>query len=483
MLPNAGPAATESTTTTGRESVLPLADQWQHVVEGRAPLVRYALLVVALALQATSWSTPGHFRPTSDGILAGVLVGTTVASLACAGLAVIDVGRWPLEVRRGLILAALTIAPVLLGIAIPQIGALVQATASRSPYSNDGPVMDEFAATRLLANHDPYWRVNFPYALQHNGLNLPATVSTPLMRGQFSDARDSYPSSSAIAQALYNDQHFGPDRVPSEFESHYNYPALSFLLITPFVWAGMRDLRPLYLFFLAAIACYLAWRTAPPWRYLAPLVILCDVPLLALSTGGQPDPIYAFFLVIAWGEWRSTRLSSVSLGLAIAIKQLAWFSLPFYTVLVWRREGWRKVCERLGLTGLVFGLINGPFILEGPLAYLHSLAAPMTDPMFPLGSGLIALSLAGLIPLLPRAAYAAAEGLLLLGAVVIFAGIPSRRYPSMALLLSVVPLLVAWRSLISYFYLAPILALAACLANRRLEPVEPRHTAVPPVRS
>jgi hypothetical protein len=450
---------------------------WLYLIKAPVLAVRYSLITVALALQTASLSTPGHFRPTTDPLLALVLVGTTTFSLVTTALAVIDVDRWSLEARRALVLVGLVVALVLLGMAVPQLFELGRATVLHSPYANDGAVMDEYAATRLLSGQNPYWRVNFPYALQHNGLDLPATVSTPLMQGQFSDARYSYPSDQAINQALSNDQHYGPNRIPAEFESHYNYPALSFLLITPLVWAGVHDLRPLYLLFIVGIALYLFRCTPWPWRYLAPLIVVADIPLLMLSTGGQPDPIYALFLLLAWGEWRSARLSGISLGLAIATKQLAWFAAPFYAVLVWRAGGWRELAKRLSITIPIFAVTNGPFLLAAPLAYVHSVAAPMTDPMFPMGSGIIALSLAGILPLLSRAAYALLELGALIAGLSAFAFGLCRRSPALGLVLATLPLLFAWRSLINYFYLTPLLALAVCLANEQLEQIGNGSTA------
>jgi uncharacterized membrane protein len=195
-----------------------------------------------------------------------------------------------------------------------------------------------------------------------------------------------------------------------------------------------------------------------------PLILLADVPLMALTAGGQPDPIYGLFLLIGFAEWRSRRVSPLFMGLAVATKQLAWFFLPFYLLLIVREYGWREGLRRSGFMAAVFLVLNLPFILQSPGAYIASIAAPMSDPMFPLGIGVVALFVSNVLPMLPKVAFTVAEisawgtGLLAAARFRVLA-------PAAAAALSALPLFFAYRSLVNYFYLVPLLVLGIMLAD------------------
>jgi uncharacterized membrane protein len=96
-------------------------------------------------------------------------------------------------------------------------------------------------------------------------------------------------------------------------------------------------------------------------------------------------------------------------------------------------------------------VVNLPFIIWSPQAWFAGVMAPIADPMFPLGVGLISLSTSHIIAFLPSTVYSVLEAL---GAVICM-GIywrVCRKYPEAALLLGIIPLFFAWRSLSSYFY-------------------------------
>jgi uncharacterized membrane protein len=321
--------------------------------------------------------------------------------------------------------------------------------------------MDLYAAQRVLDGHTPYMKTNIVTALA--GINAPATNTTPLADGQFRGAK-AYPSAEAIERVFLNVLRYRPRTIPPEFESKYNYPSGSFLFILPFVWAGLSDMRFLYALAIIAMGLYLWYRMPPSLRLLVPLLLLADVPLIASATGGQPDPLYGFFLMIGFAEWRRHSLSSVAMGLAVAIKQLAWFFVPFYLLVVIRKYGWRQAGRRCALMSVIFLTLNGPFIVQSPGSYLASISAPMVDPMFPLGIGIIALFVSSVFPMLPKIAFTLAEMTAWLAVICWF---DRARYltPASGAVLAMLPLFFAWRSLVNYFYLVPILALAVVLTE------------------
>ncbi|MBO0792882.1 MAG: hypothetical protein J2P36_18315, partial [Ktedonobacteraceae bacterium] len=95
--------------------------------------------------------------------------------------------------------------------------------------------------------------------------------------------------------------------------------------------------------------------------------------------------------------------------------------------------------------------INLPFILWDPQAWLAGVLAPVKDPMFPMGVGIVNLSVSHLLPYLPTMVYTILEAIAMLAMLVLYWRI-SRKHPEAAMFLAVIPLLLAWRSLPSYFY-------------------------------
>lgn len=443
-----------------------------EVAVGSPLLARIGLVTLAMALQTLAVYSPGHFRPSPTAAFALFVPLATITSLLACLLATLPLKRLlGLRTRQMLCLAAFASSAVLAVIGIGQAANGVKASLTGQPYTNDGAVMDLYAAQQVLHGHNPYLKTNIVAALA--AINAPCSTTTPLMDGQFRGVR-AYPSETAVQQVCMDDLRLKPRKIPPEFESKYNYPAGSFVFILPFVWGGIYDMRFLYALAVLAMGWYIALRLPRALRPLVPLLLLGNVPLIVLTSGGQPDPMYGLFLLLAYAEWDRPRLSPIAMGLAIATKQLAWFFLPFYLLLVVRRLGWRQAGWRVGIMTAIFLLLNAPFILRSPVAYISSIAAPMSDPMFPLGIGAIALFVANVLPPAPKLAFTVAE---IAGWVAAFLlKLRVRSLPPAAVpVLAVIPLFFAWRSLVNYFYLAPLLTLAILLAERQRRERGPRR--------
>lgn len=429
---------------------------------GSVALVWLAFTVIAMGLQTIGMLSPGHFRPAPNLLFAALVSGTTIASLGASLALGLPLRRlMSLRVRQGVIAVGFAIFAVLTFMGVQNVSSGLALVRSGQPYNNDGAVMDLYAANRFVAGRNPYVGTNIVRALA--AIDAPCTTTTPLMDGQFRGAR-AYPPEGAVQQVCANALRLRPRVTPPEFESKYNYPSGSFLFIVPLVWAGMRDMRFLYALAVVVMALYLGWRLPRTLRFLAAPLLLADVPLIKLTAGGQPDTIYGLFLLLAYAEWETPWLSPIMLGLAVATKQLAWFFVPFYLLLILRRSGRADALRRGGVIAGVFAALNLPFIIQSPGAYLGSLTGPVSDPMFPLGIGVIALFVSGALPMLPKIAFSLGEVLVWTGSLAITVRV--RRLPPVAgVVLGALPLFFAWRSLTNYFYLIPVIALAVVLAG------------------
>lgn len=331
--------------------------------------------------------------------------------------------------------------------------------------TNDGTSLDTNAAMLLLEGRNPYTDSNM-LDLARKFKLLP-DWTTPLRVGQFANRLD-YPTMTELLSVLDTDMKAG--KAP-EFESKVSYPALSFLTLVPFtVFKNYNVLSFYVLSYLVLVG--VAWKMArPELRPWVLLLSLANVPMWSSTIGGNLDVFNTLLLVLTWLTRDKRWLSAVFLGLAIATKQIAWYFIPFYIIMVLRQYGFKETVYRTIIAGGVGLAINLPFIIWNAHAWLAGIMAPIGDPMFPLGVGIINLSTSHLLPYFSSQVYTVLEGLGMIGSLIWYWRICKKR-PEAALLLAVLPLFFAWRSLPSYFYCIayPVFVLMSSRKTRRSLP-------------
>ena len=340
-------------------------------------------------------------------------------------------------------------------------------------FTNDGTSLDTNAAMLLLQGRNPYSDSNMldlarKFPIQPNW-------TTPLEEGQLAGHAD-YPSLIELQSILDTDLKAG--NAP-EFESKISYPALSFLTLVPFALFHDYNVMPFYvLSFMLLI--FVAWKAVrPEMRPWLLLLTIANVPMIVSTIGANLDIFVILLLVLAW-LWRDKRwTSAILLGLALASKQPAWFYLPFYLILTLRMYGFKETVYRSLIAGGIGLACNLPFIIWNPHAFIAGILAPVADPMYPMGVGIVNLSVSHLFPFLPKVAYTVLE----------VAAMPltylwywriCRKHPESVMILAVLPLFLAWRSLSSYFYCAafPLFILQAARGRgheHALQEEKPRH--------
>ncbi|HLI24616.1 MAG TPA: hypothetical protein VKU91_06655 [Acidimicrobiales bacterium] len=299
--------------------------------------------------------------------------GAFAVGLSLAGM-VLAVGALSARSRRQMLL-------VDVGILLAGVGALlawsVTALVANPAYGTDEAAFVQNAARLVLHGKDPYG-ANMAPALARYG--VPIQDMTYLLNGRT--------------------------------VSSFGYPAWSVLVTAPFVLAtgGVQSV------ILADIACagtgmVLAFAVLPrQWRVLA-VVAALDFPILFGYVVSGDIAVFAFpaLVLVAWRwsevgtagrlGWRG-RLGAAAMGVAVATTQLAWFVAPFVALGIFlcrhRELGTRAAINVLarygGLAAAAFGVINLPFIVMGPTAWLAGVLAPLTQHAIPLGQGFVDLS-------------------------------------------------------------------------------------------
>ncbi len=349
---------------------------------------------------------------------------------------------------------------------------LIQHSLDPSVYDSDDATFVHYQAEDVLRGINPYTDVNgFWQAVQQ----FPNAGATPLQRGQF--AGQSFSPDETTIAALLRRYARNPGQAGPEFDpaSLHSYPAGSFLIAVPFIWAGFASTQPLYALCLLLLFGLLIHWTPRGWRWRTALLLLSLSIPITLTLRSSFEVACILCIVAAWrAQARHPWMAAILLGIGCSIKQLTWLFLPFYLVWALRQRGWRVTASSGTVCVLAFVAINAPFLVASPNAWASSMLLPVTEPAFPGGIGLITLAQGGVMPLWPTWVYTTLEVASYLVLLAWFSAQQIRakdgdalsRIAAWGLVLAPLPLLFGPRSLISYTMFLPSLALAAFFQQR-----------------
>jgi hypothetical protein len=311
------------------------------------------------------------------------------------------------------------------GLALATFVLAAMALLNGKGYHVDAVTVPHVAAQQLLAGHDPYTTFDLPAAMAQFGMN-------PELVTHYEDG--------SVVRSL-------------------SYPALNFLLVTPFIAAGVTDIRWIYLFEIIGLILLLLRKVHIPWRPLVSAGVVGNTVIVRQNILAGVDPTWWVLLTVAWIFVESRWLSPIAVGLAMASRQPAWFAAPFYLLAMWKRDGRAEALRRAAIIGIVALLPNLPFIIDNPVAFFEGVGSPMLGALAPYGVGFVRLGLDGAFPLLPRAVYGALAAVSFVTMLAVLWRF-WRSVPIGGVIFPFVPLYLAWRSLQNYFGSIPLLAMA-----------------------
>lgn len=361
--------------------------------------------------------------------------------------------------RRGFSVAA----PVLVVAGATVLFQVPSLVAARAPVSDDVTPSVICAARDLLNGADPYAT---PELRCLHSLRLPASLGTALKAGPYAKFAAQPAPGQAEQVAHASSRHaFQTAAYP-----RFGYPPLSFLSMLPVATSG-RSWWVAWTLAWALIWLLAMGRLSRPWWPAVAATLLLQWgtgSVLGAATQGDAEFFTFALMSLALVTLAHPRCSALALGLSIATNPLAWVMTPGYVALsVHLPDRGKRLAWLVGTVLVAFT----PWLLHFPDAF-GAMVNLVTQPSFPVGTGLVAVSVVQpLLPLFPRGAYfallAAAE-VGILGAAAV-----SRRVAMVAPILVVSALWLSWRSDANYLAQLPPLACATVIGLSRLRPPSP----------
>ncbi|XUX00859.1 MAG: hypothetical protein TUN42_02425 [Dehalogenimonas sp.] len=345
------------------------------------------------------------------------------------------------------------------------------------PRYSDGAALTQQATENFIGGKNPYASSNIITAMEtYDGLasdnNGPFVNLTPIQEGRFTEVFP-YPSQEALT-SLWEQSKSNPAAVPVELESRLSYPAGSFLISVPFVLAGMDNMQVVVGIFLVAAIAFGLWRVPRGSRLIFALAAAVSLELWITGLIGLEKRLVVFpFMIAGWLLIpKHPKLAMLLLGAGAAAYQTVWFLVPFASLYSYHFWGIKRTVAGLGLAVAAFAAINLPFIISDPTTWFTSVMAPMIDPLYPLGVGLVSLTETGIVNIQSSVVFTVLEIAALAGGLWWYYKNGSK-YPSTGLLLAILPVFFAWRSLGSYFFYFDIILLTAVLIEYRSQNIAP----------
>ena len=410
------------------------------VERGGWTLVWLAVLTGGIDVWGFWWSSPFVVALAPLMILSG-LVGVA----AC----------WLTSNPRSRLFQRLTFVAVMVTAVFPQ--AIVIST--RKFYTTDSAAFDHVAAQALLHGSDPY-----------------------------------VVSMAPAAHLFQIPDYFWTYTVTGGHVARFSYPAGSFLLDIPAMALGFHhavvDWMDLIAWLVTGVLLFVL--LPRPLRWLAGLVLLLPALLGSFSSGGT-DAMFVPFLVLAVWRWDrfgdgpqaglARWLGPIALGVACAIKQTPWFCVPVLVTGVFlearrsARPSAKPALRYFLIVAAVFAVVNGPFIVWHPAAWLHGTVIPVVGGLVADGQGLVTLATHGVSGGVDLTTLSIAGGLAFVTILAAFV-VWYERLKRVWLLLLPIPLFFSPRSLSSYLIdLFPAAVIAAvCVRSTSKEVPVPTDT-------
>ena len=324
--------------------------------------------------------------------------------------------------------------------------------AGSPKYPTDEMLLDYYSAHLALQGTNPYVVTNTAgvFGFIHSSIpGFPLSIGTPLLTGGL--------------------------------VTSFSYPALSIYSYIPAQVLGISPsatLLPLY-----AVPPLIIFSLYSDIKFrllsLSPVFILLLNPSYLIQTGlGYPDILWAILMLISISTYKKPVISGLSMGLALAVKQIPWIAFPFFLIFIFRETGRKAGIAWTTVAAAAFFLPNLPFIFNDPSSFFQALASPGLLPLIGIGFGPSQLGFLGILPL-SREFFTAMVACLGISFMIIYISYYEKlRFAFLAFPLII--FLFNYRFLLDYVIFWPIIALAipALMRTERDEAINRQHKKI-----
>jgi uncharacterized membrane protein/Flp pilus assembly protein TadD len=181
------------------------------------------------------------------------------------------------------------------------------------------------------------------------------------------------------------------------------YPALPIFVLFIFDQIGIVDVRVVMFLFQLTLLCLLFFSTPRSLRPLILLPLYIQKDFVFLSLAGVQDVVWSVMLIGVILLKNRSGWRAVLFGLAAAYRQQPWFIAPFLLIEMYdthqdSSQKWREVIRFVIISSLTFLIVNLPFILWDPSAWILGVFEPAYATFNVFSHGFGALSTYGLTP-------------------------------------------------------------------------------------
>lgn len=233
-----------------------------------------------------------------------------------------------------------------------------------APFQTDELLFDFYSAILMVKGSNPY----IPGALNNvfNYYSVPIAFRTPLTTGGF-------------AKGLF-------------------YPDLAAIIFLPSVILNFDPRYEIFLFTVGIILIaffFIRKRNLHEYLPMLVLMFISDIGIFAFAGYSDVDIIWAFFLIVTIITRDRKYVPSITMGIALALKQITWVFFPFYLIFIWKEKGFKSAAMAACISALVFFAFNLPYIILSPRVWLDAILSPETMPLIGVGQGISIISFAG----------------------------------------------------------------------------------------
>ncbi len=319
-------------------------------------------------------------------------------------------------------------------------------------FPTDEMLLDYYSAHLILQGINPYVVTNTSgvFGFIHSSIpGFPLSIGTPLLTG-------------GLVTSL-------------------SYPALSIFSYIPAQILGISPSATLLPLYVVPALMIFSLYSGLKYRLLSlfPVFIILLNPSYLIQTGlGYPDILWAILMLISVSTHKKPVLSGLSMGLALAVKQIPWVAFPFFLIFIFKETGRKAGIAWSIFAAVAFLLPNLPFIASDPSSFFHALASPGLLPLIGIGFGPSQLGFLGILPL-SREFFTAMVVCLGISFVIIYISYFDKlRFAFLAFPLII--FLFNYRFLLDYEIFWPIIALAipALMKTEKGEALSGQHKRV-----